>query len=135
MIKKENIRIGKNPIKEYDSNWSDEYDYYDFCYCLGLQLPIQIETGICKVVSYSTNAFTGEEKVSLPKFIKLELARDAKEYGENLLNSIFSSFDGNFKIYKLSNRKGLCIVHTHHDNPVNGDYIIITPSKKYKEID
>lgn len=123
-IKRENVRMAKKPYASWDGS-GDEFDWFDFKYAVGLKAASNFD-GYCKAVCYSTNPFTGEPRVSLPKYIQIDLARDSDECGSSLLNQLFRQI-GSVEMYGLSNRKGLCFMHRHHDNPVDGDLIVVTP--------
>ena len=123
----DNVRMNKKPCCEWDSDLCiDEFDWYDFKYYIGDLCKSQFPTRTCKARLFTQSPFTGDPRYGY-KYIKIPLARDAAEYGKSFLEELFPREIGNLQVFKLSNRKGFVIIHKHHDNPVNGDKIVVTP--------
>lgn len=125
------VLVNKNPSVVWDSPY-DEFDWFDFKYSVGMLLSKTLGTNrYVKVVAEIQNPWNGEVKQGY-KYLRLDFARDCDDYALSLLVQIFPREIGSLKVYRLKNRKGLMIKHTHHDNPVNGDTYYVYPSCEAK---
>lgn len=121
------IRMNKKPSAVWE-DWDeedDEIEWFDFKYSIGVLSAQAFPEGYCKAVIHTQNPFTGEPRQG-HKYVQLPQSKDSEELGASLLSELFKEV-GTVEVYKLSNRPGLVFIHRHHDNPVNGDTIVVTP--------
>lgn len=123
-LKREHVSHTKYPFAEWDDrDGKDEFDWYDFKYAIGLKAASKLNE-FCRATIFTIYPSSGNERMVVKHF-KLEPDRDAAEYGEQVLNALFKNIR-TLQVFALTNRPGLVFLHKHHDNPVNGDLIVVT---------
>lgn len=117
------VRHNKKPYLVWDGG--DELDWEEFKYCLGLLVKKHFPEGTFKA-SLFTVSFLGTPRNGYSYFKTCSEGID--DAGYDMLYSLFKNYDlGTIEVYGIKNRKGLVFHHTHHDNPVNGDWVVVTP--------